>query len=149
MQSHEAFMALAIEQACLAESKGEVPIGAIIIHENKIIASAHNGPITQKDPSAHAEIQAMRQAGPTLGNYRLLHCQLYVTLEPCLMCVGAMVHARIEQVIFAASDPKAGCMGSVCEAHNMSHLNHRIKVTGGILSSECSELLQAFFRKRR
>lgn len=142
-------MSLALDQANQAAEMGEVPVGAVVVHQGKVIAAAHNQPIALQDPSAHAEILAMRQAGQVLSNYRLVDCTLYVTLEPCLMCVGAMVHARIARCVFAASDPKSGALISVVSGLEVPGLNHQFVWESGVLSEPCSEVLKTFFRARR
>lgn len=143
------WMGEAIAEAKLAEQVGEVPVGAVLVLDNQIIARAHNQNITLNDPSAHAEMQVLRAAGQEVKNHRLLNARLFVTLEPCLMCVGAMVHARIKEVIFGAADPKTGACGSCVGAHEFAFHNHRLEVTGGVLQEECSALLKAFFNERR
>ena len=142
-------MRLALEEARLAEESGEVPIGAVIVRGEEILARAHNSPITLRDPSAHAEVLAIRQAASLLGNYRLTGTTLYVTIEPCLMCAGAVLQARIDRVVFGAADPKAGAIHSHFHLANTSQLNHRIEVTSGILESECGTLLRSFFESKR
>jgi len=147
---HEFFMRLAIEQAYLAQQQGEVPVGAILVKDNQVIASAYNSPIHNHDPSAHAEIEVLRKAGQVLKNYRLNQCHLYVTLEPCPMCAGAIIQARIEQVIFAATDLKGGAAGSKFNLLPSDHrFNHSTQVISGILAEECSHLLSQFFKDRR
>lgn len=143
------FMRLALAQAALAEAAGEVPVGAVVVHDGKLIASGHNSPITDHDPCGHAEIRALRQAGQQLGNYRLSHCVLYVTLEPCVMCAGAMFHARIKEVVFGAADPKTGAAGSVVNLFENEQLNHHTRVRGGVLAHESAMLLKRFFAARR
>lgn len=145
----EDFMQMALEQAHLAKAHHEVPVGAVLVLNDQVIARAHNQNITLADSSAHAEIQVLRAAGQQLANHRLTGAKLYVTLEPCLMCVGAMVHARIAQVVFAASDPKTGACGSCINAHELEFHNHFLQVRGGILADECSRLLKDFFKARR
>lgn len=142
-------MEAALAEARLAVEAGEVPIGAVIVYDGAIIARGRNSVICGNDPTAHAEIVALRQAALTLRNYRLNGCTLYVTLEPCAMCAGAMIHARIERLVYAAADPKAGACGSVLSVLNHPQLNHQIKVEQGILASESAELLRSFFRERR
>ena len=142
-------MQAALEQARLAASAGEVPIGAVIVHEGSIIATGQNRVLRDNDPTAHAEIVAMRAAATALGNYRLLGCTLYVTLEPCAMCAGAMIHARLDRLVFAASDPKAGACGSVLTVLNHPQLNHQMQIEQGIAAEESAELLRGFFRERR
>ncbi len=144
------YMNVALEQARLARLKGEVPVGAVLVSgTGKILSRAYNRPIGLNDPTAHAEILALRDGGALLGNYRLTDATLYVTLEPCVMCAGAMVLARIKRLVFAASDPKAGACGSVFNIPDCNRLNHRVAVTKGILAGESRALLQAFFRERR
>lgn len=143
------YMREALKQAELAQAMGEVPVGAVLVLDNEIIARAHNQNITLNDPSAHAEIMVLRAAGAVLNNHRLLRTQLYVTLEPCLMCLGAIVHARIDAVIFGASDPKTGACGSCVNAHEFSHHNHRVTVTGGVLADISALMLKNFFLARR
>lgn len=148
-QQDDEYMQAALAQAERAEQAGEVPVGAVLVYDNKIVAQSHNGPIRTKDPTAHAEIQALREGAKVLDNYRLPGAVLYVTLEPCLMCVGAMVHARIDKLIYGASDPKAGAIQSQCCALDFPFLNHQVHYQGGLLSDRSSALLSAFFRKRR
>jgi tRNA(adenine34) deaminase len=143
------WMQLAYQQACLAEQQGEVPVGAVIVKEGKLIAGAYNQPIAACDPSAHAEIQVLRQAGQQLNNYRLPGCELYVTLEPCLMCAGAILHARIARLVYATPDPKTGVAGSVFNVFELSALNHHTKIAGGVMAHECSDLLKKFFHRQR
>ena len=143
------YMRLALEQARLAALAGEVPIGAVVVYGEKVIAAGHNFVLRGVDPTAHAEIVAMRAAALALGNYRLTGCTLYVTLEPCAMCSGAMIHARIDRLVYGAADPKAGAVGSALEVLNHPSLNHQMLVTGGVLAEECGALLRDFFRGRR
>lgn len=146
----EACLREALRQAKLAQDAGEVPIGAVIVGpDGAILSEGQNRVIRDHDPTAHAEIVAMRAAGHALGNYRLTECTLYVTLEPCAMCAGAMIHARIARLIFGALDPKAGAVGSVLSVLNHPQLNHRIETTGEVLAEECGDLLRSFFRVRR
>ena len=149
MIEDEKWMQCAITEANIAKDKGEVPVGAIIIQNNQIIAKAHNCPILKNDPTAHAEIEVLRKAGEKLQNYRLAKTTLYVTLEPCAMCLGAMIHARIERVVFGASDPKSGVCGSTIDLSSESIFNHQISVSGGVLEHECKNILQSFFKLRR
>ncbi len=149
MDKDQDFMKLALLEAEKARASGEVPVGAIIVKEGKVIASGYNQPIMKQDPSAHAEIMALRHAGEVLGNYRLPGCDLYVTLEPCAMCVGAMIHARIHRVVFGAYDPKTGAAGSVVNLFEEKTLNHHATVRGGVLKEDCAELLKTFFAMRR
>lgn len=143
------FMHEALAEAQLAADAGEVPIGAVVVHEGEIIARGQNRVLRDSDPTAHAEVIAMRAAGQSLMNYRLTGCELYVTLEPCAMCAGAMIHARLARLVYAASDPKAGAVGSVLEVLNHPRLNHQMAVESGILTEESGELLREFFRQRR
>ena len=145
----EAWMALAIEQAKLAEKIEEVPVGAVLVQDNQLIASAHNQPISNNDPTAHAEIQLLRAAGKQLNNYRFPDTTLYVTLEPCTMCLGAMIHARVSRIVFGAYDQKTGVCGSCQDLSTSKCFNHSIETEGGILADECKQLLQKFFKKRR
>lgn len=147
--SQDELMRLALAEARKAEAAGEVPIGAIVVLDGLVIGAGFNQPITSTDPTAHAEIVAMRAAAARVGNYRLTGATLYVTVEPCLMCVGAMVHARVQRVIYGATEPKAGALVSMTRAHEFPSLNHRLEVTGGVLEEECREMMQAFFRARR
>lgn len=142
-------MAAALEQARLAVDVDEVPVGAVVVFDDRIIGRGFNRPIRANDPTAHAEIVAMRDAAAAIGNYRLTGSRLYVTVEPCLMCVGAMVHARIAEVIYGTTEPKAGALVSMTSAHELTGLNHRLAVTGGILEPDCRQLIQMFFRARR
>ncbi|MEK7207369.1 MAG: tRNA adenosine(34) deaminase TadA [Pseudomonadota bacterium] len=142
-------MRRAIVLANQAEALGEVPIGAVVVANDAIIGEGWNQPIVSNDPTAHAEIMALRAAAAHLRNYRLPGTTLYVTLEPCSMCAGAMVHARVERVVFGAADPKAGAGGSVFNLLDSNRLNHRTEITAGVLGSECSEQLKAFFQKKR
>ena len=149
MNKDEQWMKIALIEAKLAMDENEVPVGAILVHENNLIAQAHNQPIKNNDPTAHAEIEVLRKAGEKLQNYRLAKTTLYVTLEPCAMCLGAMIHARIERVVFGASDPKSGVCGSSIDITSGSFFNHQISVSGGILEHECKNILQSFFKLRR
>ena len=139
------WMQLALEQAQLAAANGEVPVGAVLVKDNQLIASGFNQPISSCDPSAHAEIVVLRAAAKNLSNYRLPDTTLYVTIEPCTMCVGAMIHARIARLVFGAPEPRAGATKLLDSAS----FNHRIEIVGGVLADECRELMQAFFRERR
>lgn len=143
------FMRLALQQAGLASARGEVPVGAVLVQGDAVVAAAGNAPIAQCDPSAHAEILTLRAAGRELGNYRLDDTVLYVTLEPCLMCAAALVHARVRRVVFGAFDPKAGAAGGLIDAFALKGLNHRVDVFGGVLEEECGALLSAFFAATR
>ncbi|MGD0520617.1 MAG: tRNA adenosine(34) deaminase TadA [Terracidiphilus sp.] len=142
-------MQAALAQARLAAEAGEVPIGAVVAREGAIVARGQNRVLRDVDPTAHAEIVAIRAAAVALGNYRLDGCTLYVTLEPCAMCAGAMIHARLDRLVFAAADPKAGAAGSVLSVLNHPQLNHQMEVEQGILGDEAAELLRSFFRERR
>ncbi len=146
---HESFMRAALEQAREAARRNEVPIGAVVVLDDRIVGAGFNQPIASADPTAHAEIVAIREAARRLGNYRLTGTTLYVTVEPCRMCVGAMVHARIATLVYGAREPKAGAVESTDRAHEHPALNHRMAVIGGVLDPECRALLQAFFRDRR
>jgi tRNA(adenine34) deaminase len=143
------FMRLAIEQARLADAAGEVPVGAVLVMDGALVAHGFNQPITTADPTAHAEIVTLREAARALGNYRLAGATLYVTVEPCLMCVGALVHARVARVVYGAPEPKTGALGSTVDALDNPYLNHRFQVTTGVCPDECRDLLQAFFQRRR
>jgi tRNA(adenine34) deaminase len=143
------FMLQALELASLAAHHGEVPVGAIVVKEGEIIGRGSNAPISLHDPTAHAEIQALRQAAAYLGNYRLVGCTLYVTLEPCAMCAGAIQHARVKKLVFGARDPKTGACGSVIDLMGEAKLNHHTEVIGGLLAEQCGALLSDFFRLRR
>ncbi len=145
----EFFLGAAISEALSAQAAGEVPVGAVLVHKNEIVATGTNRVIRDSDPSAHAEIVALRAAGRALSNYRLLGCSLYVTLEPCAMCASAILHARLYRLVYAAPDPKAGACGSVLKVLNHPRLNHQVEVTRGLLAVECSALLTSFFRARR
>jgi tRNA(adenine34) deaminase len=146
---HERFMQAAIAQAHEARLRGEVPVGAVVVLDDEIVGSGSNRAIGDSDPTAHAEIVALRDAGKRIGNYRLTGATLYVTVEPCLMCVGAMVHARVAELVFGAAEPKAGAVESTQRAHEHPALNHRLAVVGGVLEEECREMIQTFFRERR
>ncbi|MEY3668958.1 MAG: tRNA adenosine(34) deaminase TadA [Pseudomonadota bacterium] len=145
----EYYMRLALEQAHRAAELGEVPVGAVVVQEDTVIATGYNRPIGHKDPTAHAEIQALRAAALALGNYRLPGCRLYVTLEPCLMCSGAIFHARLAALIYAASDPKTGVAGSVLDVYANRQLNHQTEIRSGVLAEESAAMLQIFFRNKR
>jgi tRNA(adenine34) deaminase len=148
-QMHERFMRAAIEQAHDASVRGEVPVGAVVVIEGEIVGRGFNRPIADSDPTAHAEIVALRDAARRIGNYRLTGATLYATIEPCLMCVGAMVHARVGELVYGAAEPKAGAVESTQRAHEHPALNHRLAILGGVLEEECREIMQAFFRERR
>ncbi|THF56522.1 tRNA adenosine(34) deaminase TadA [Pseudothauera rhizosphaerae] len=145
----EDFMRAALEQARLAGSCGEVPVGAVVVLDGEIVGRGFNQPIRSKDPTAHAEVMALRDAGERLANYRLPGCDLYVTLEPCAMCSGAIMHARVRRVVFGARDPKTGVAGSVIDLFQEKRLNHHAIVEGGVLADECGALLSGFFAARR
>ena len=149
MNLDEKWMKIAIDEANLAKNEKEIPVGAVLIQNNKLIARSHNQPIKNNDPTAHAEIQLLRLAGKKQKNYRLIGSTLYVTLEPCAMCFGAMIHARIKRIVFAASDRKTGVCGSCANLNEENFFNHRISITGGVLENESSELLRLFFKSRR
>src|ERR1041385_1309972 len=144
--SREAFMDAALEQARLALSAGEVPIGAVLVIDGEIVARAYNQPITACDPTAHAEVLVLREAARRLGNYRLVNADVYVTLEPCLMCVGALVHARVREVVYGAAEPKTGALVSTVRALDVEGLNHRFAISGGVRQEAARELIQEFFR---
>jgi tRNA(adenine34) deaminase len=146
---HETFMRAALAQARLAALAGEVPVGAVVVIAGEVVGEGLNQPIASRDPTAHAEIVAIRAAAARVGNYRLTGATLYVTVEPCLMCVGAMVHARVATVVFGTPEPKAGAVASTLAAHELPSLNHRMAAVGGVLADECREVIQAFFRERR
>ena len=143
------FMRLALAQAQHAWDLGEVPVGAVVVKDGEVIAVGYNQPIGRHDPTAHAEVNALRAASEKLGNYRLPGCELYVTLEPCVMCSGAMLHARLARVVFGASDPKTGACGSVVNLFDQPALNHQTEIAGGVMAEECGAYLRAFFVERR
>jgi tRNA(adenine34) deaminase len=143
------FMELALAEARMAAEAGEVPVGALVINNGEIIGRAGNRNLRDHDPTAHAEILALRQAAQHLGNHRLTGCTLYATIEPCAMCAGAAIHARIARLVYGAKDPKAGAAGSILEVINHPRLNHKMEVVPGVLGDRCSEILQDFFRRRR
>jgi tRNA(adenine34) deaminase len=147
--SDAAFMREALALAREAAAVGEVPVGALVVSQGKVIGRGINSPITSHDPSAHAEMQALRAAGKALGNYRLPGCELYVTLEPCAMCVGAMLHARIARLVYGTADPKTGACGSVIDLFAEAKLNHHATVTPGVMAEECAALLREFFAAKR
>ena len=142
-------MRQALALACEAARAGEVPVGAVVVKDGRIIGRGYNRPITTADPTAHAEIVALREAAAAEGNYRLPGCELYVTLEPCAMCVGALVHARLGRVVFGAKDPKTGACGSIVDLPGIAHWNHHGRFEGGLLADECGALLRSFFAGRR
>ena len=143
------FMQQAIEQARLAALAGEVPVGAVLVRDGQVISTGFNKPITNHDPSAHAEMLALRQAAEAEQNYRLPGTTLYVTLEPCTMCAGALLHARVDRVVYGAPDPKTGAAGSVVDVFASKQINHQTSVNGGIMAEECGQLLKTFFKERR
>lgn len=149
MHPDKIFMSEAIILAKQAFAQGEVPVGALVVKDNKVIGRGFNQPIYTSDPTAHAEIVALRDAAITVQNYRLSDCSLYVTIEPCAMCVGAMVHARIQRVIFGATEPRAGSLVSQLKLMDMSHFNHTFEWQGGVLETECGDLMRDFFKSRR
>ena len=149
MEPHDTCMRAALDEARRAFDAGEVPVGAVVVLDGEIVGRGFNQPISAKDPTAHAEVVALRAAARSLGNYRLVGTTLYVTIEPCLMCVGAMVHARVGTLVFGATEPKAGAVVSACRAHERPSLNHRIEVVEGVLDEECRAIIQEFFRTRR
>jgi tRNA(adenine34) deaminase len=144
-----AWMELALAQARAAAEAGEVPVGAVVVKDGEIVGSGQNRNLRDHDPAAHAEIVALRQAAAHLGNHRLGGCVMFATIEPCAMCAGAMVHARLARLVYGASDPKAGAAGSALDVLNHPRLNHRMEVTSGVLADRCSEILQQFFRQKR
>ena len=146
---HEVFMRAALEQAQEARRRNEVPIGAVVVLDGRVVGAGFNQPIASADPTAHAEIVALREAARRLANYRLTGATLYVTVEPCLMCVGAMVHARVATLVYGAREPKAGAVESTQRAHEHAALNHRVAVVGGVLEDDCRQALQEFLRERR
>jgi tRNA(adenine34) deaminase len=143
------FMCQAIEQAQIAATAGEVPVGAVLVRDGQVIAKAFNRPIGNHDPSAHAEMLTLRSAAQAEENYRLPGSTLYVTLEPCAMCSGAILHARVDRVVFGAADPKTGAAGSVLDVFSSKQINHQTRVEGGVMSEECGQLLRSFFKERR
>ncbi len=149
MEPDERFMRAALEQAREAARRDEVPVGAVVVLNDAIVGAGFNQPIGTQDPTAHAEIVALRAAARHVGNYRLTGSTLYVTIEPCQMCVGAMVHARVARLVYGALEPRAGALESVMRAHEHPALNHRMAATGGVLEPECRDMIQEFFRERR
>lgn len=143
------YMRYALELASQSQAAGEVPVGAVVVKDGEIIGRGFNAPISRHDPSAHAEMMALRDAAQRLGNYRLVGCELFVTLEPCLMCAGAIMHARIARVVYGANDPKTGTCGSVLDVFAERRLNHHTEVAGGVLAEECGAMLSNFFAMRR
>ncbi len=148
-KTDEFWMEEALREAQRAQAAGEVPVGALVIGDGQIVGRGHNRPVSSHDPTAHAEIVALREAGQRLGNYRLAGCDLYVTVEPCAMCAGAIVHARIRRLVYGSDDPKAGAVVSVMRVLENPALNHLVQVTSGVLAGRCMEQVQAFFRERR
>jgi len=153
MESHTQqdilYMEEALREAAKAQAAGEVPVGAVVVCAGEIVGRGHNRNLLDSDPTAHAEVVALRAAGAAIGNHRLLDCELYVTIEPCAMCAGAMTHARIRRLIYGADDPKAGAVHSVMNVLNAPELNHKMEVAWGVLSGRCAEMMQAFFREKR
>ena len=149
MNRDEFYMARALELAAEAGAADEVPVGALVVQGDTVIGEGYNQPISGCDPTAHAEIVALRQAAATLGNYRLTGCDLYVTIEPCTMCVGAMIHARIQRICFGAKEPRAGALTSQLQLMDKSHFNHSIEWQGQVLEQQCRELISEFFRRKR
>lgn len=145
----ELWMEEALREAQRALALGEVPVGAIVVQNGRVVGRGCNRPITDNDPTAHAEILALREAGSNVGNYRLPDCDLYVTVEPCAMCAGAITHARIRRLIYGADDPKAGAVHSMLQVLNHPKLNHQVDITSGVLAARCMDLLQTFFREKR
>ena len=146
---HDAFMRAALDEAAKAGAAGEVPVGAVVVVDGHIVGAGFNQPIGTNDPTAHAEIVALREAARTVGNYRLTGAVVCVTIEPCLMCVGAMVHARIATLVYGATEPKSGAVVSAFRAHELPGLNHRLAVVSGVLEDDCRAIIQEFFRRRR
>lgn len=149
VESDDRFMRAALEQARDARRRGEVPVGAVVVLNDEIIGAGCNQPISATDPTAHAEIVALRDAAQRAGNYRLTGTTVYVTIEPCQMCFGAMIHARVDRIVYGTAEPKAGAIESAMRAHEHPSLNHRIAATGGVLEAECRDMIQEFFRERR
>jgi tRNA(adenine34) deaminase len=143
------FMRVALDHAAVAEASGEVPVGAVLVRGDEVIATGANCPISSHDPTAHAEIEALRAGGRVLSSYRLTDTTLYVTLEPCVMCASAIVHARVRRLVFGAWDPRAGAAGSIVDVFSLPGLNHRVDVFGGVLMEECASLLKQFFNEKR
>jgi tRNA(adenine34) deaminase len=145
----ESWMEQALAEAAQAEAAGEVPVGAVVVCDGRIVGRGANRNLADSDPTAHAEVVALRDAARALGNHRLSACEMFVTIEPCAMCAGALIHARLKRLVYGADDPKAGAVRSVLQVLNHPSLNHRMEVTSGVLADRCGELLQAFFRSRR
>jgi tRNA(adenine34) deaminase len=148
-QGDEAFMRAALALADEARERGEVPVGAVLVIDGEILGRGYNQPVSRNDPTAHAEIVALREAGRQSGNYRLPGSTMYVTIEPCQMCVGAMVHARVARVVYGTPEPKAGAIESAMRAHEHPSLNHRLEAAGGVLEADCRNIIQTFFKERR
>ncbi len=149
VESKQMYMEEALRLAHQAWQLDEVPVGAVVVHKGQIVGRGYNAPISRSDPTGHAEVMALRDAARTLQNYRLNDCELYVTLEPCVMCAGAIMHARIARVVYGASDPKTGACGSVVDLFAQNRLNHHTEVVGGVMDEECGALLTSFFEQRR
>jgi len=149
LASDELWMQEALRAAQRALQAGEVPVGAVVVHQGHVVGRGFNRNIADSDPTAHAEVMAIREAGKTIGNHRLAGCELFATIEPCAMCAGALVHARIRRLVYGAEDPKAGAVHSLMRVLNHPGLNHQVEVRGGVLAGQCAELLQEFFRARR
>ena len=149
VSGNEHFMRLALAEARKAETMGEVPVGAVVVFADQVVGRGCNRNLADNDPSAHAEIVALRDAGQAIGNHRLLDCELYVTIEPCAMCAGALIQARLKRLVYGAADPKAGAVKSVLQVLNYPALNHQMEVIPGVMADECGALLQEFFKKRR
>lgn len=147
--SDEFWMEEALREAQRAEAAGEVPVGAVVVCDGRIVGRGSNRPISSHDPAGHAEIVALRAAGKSLGNYRLENCDVFVTIEPCAMCAGALMHSRIKRLVFGADDLKAGAVGSILGVINHERLNHKMEVTGGVLAARCRDIVQEFFRRKR
>jgi tRNA(adenine34) deaminase len=149
MSTDDDFMKLALEEAQAAYRRGEVPVGAVLVREGVVLSRAHNSPIALNDPSAHAEMLVLRKAAERIGNYRLAGAELYVTIEPCVMCAGAILHARLDRLVFGARDPKFGAVVSLYHILEDNRLNHQVKITEGVLRQECGEIISRFFREKR
>ena len=149
MTADETLMEAALLEAAKAEAAGEVPVGAVVVSEGRIVGRGANQNLADSDPTAHAEIVALREAARSLGNHRLGECEMFVTIEPCAMCAGALIHARLKRLVYGADDPKAGAVRSALQVLNHPSLNHQMEVTSGVLADRCGDLLQAFFRSRR
>lgn len=149
LSEDEHWMQLALAQARLAAQSGEVPVGALVIRDGEILAQGYNRTLTENDPTAHAEIVALRQAAARTGNHRLEGCEMFATIEPCAMCAGAITHARLARLVYGAKDPKAGAAGSILRVLNHPDLNHKLNITSGVLEKQCAEILRSFFRGRR